>query len=277
MISNQLVKNNKQWTGAMYLTVMVFTLVGLVSCVTTGTQNKVVDERDALVAENEELEGRIQLLRSRIANINHEVSFQGTIIEIQEDIIKAGVAVVKGQDAKLKQQTSVIKSYAEVIRTQDQALQVVQRTYDTLVAVLEPQVGDGTVALKIENGILLVNLSAEILFPSGSAELSREGNMVIGKVAEGIGRIPFQVVVAGYTDNVPIGKKLAGRFANNWELAGARSAHVVSLLEEIGIESRRLISISFGENHAVASNDTAEGRAKNRRIEFRVIPIVTVQ
>ena len=101
--------------------------------------------------------------------------------------------------------------------------------------------------------------------------------MVIGKVAEGIGRIPYQVVVAGYTDNVPIGKKLAGRFANNWELAGARSARVVGLLEENGIESRRLISVSFGENHAVASNDTAEGRAKNRRIEFRVIPIVTVQ
>jgi flagellar motor protein MotB len=277
MISNQRVKNNKQWTGAMYLIVMVFTLIGLVSCVTTGAQNKAIDERDALIAENEELEGRIQLLRSRIANINHEVSFQGTIIQIQEDIIKVGADVVKGQDAKLQQQSAIIRSAAEVIRTQDQALKVVQRTYDTLVAVLEPQVGDGTVVLKIENGILLVNLAAEILFPSGSAELSNDGNMVIGKVAEGIGRIPYQVVVAGYTDNVPIGKKLSSRFANNWELAGARSAKVVSLLEEIGIESRRLISISFGENHAVASNDTAEGRAKNRRIEFRVIPIVTVQ
>jgi chemotaxis protein MotB len=277
MISNQLAKSNKQWTGAMYLTVMVFILIGVVSCVTTGNYSTVVDERDALVADKEELEGRIQLLRSRIANINHEMSFQGTIIEIQEDIIKDSTAVVKGQGAKLQLQAAVIQSAAEVIRTQDQALKVVQRTYDTLVAVLEPQVGDGTVALKIENGILLVNLTAEILFPSGSAELSKDGNMVIGKVAEGIGRIPYQVVVAGYTDNVPIGRQLADRFTNNWELAGARSARVVGLLEESGIESRRLISVSFGENHAVASNDTVEGRAKNRRIEFRVIPIVSVQ
>ena len=265
------------WTRTMYLVVMFVALFGMVSCVTTGKYDRAVAERDTLVADNEELEGRIQVLKHRIANINHEISFQGAIIEIQEDVLKASSQVIESQGSKIEKQAEMIRSHEEVIRNQDQAFQMIQRTYDTLVAVLEPQVGDGTVALKIDNGILLINLAAEILFPSGSADLNKEGNMLIGKVAQGIGRIPYQVVVTGYTDNVPIGKKLSGRYSSNWELAGARSSRVVSLLEEIGIESRRLIAVSFGENHPVASNDTPEGRAQNRRIEFRVIPIIAAQ
>jgi len=290
MIRNQLERANKQmittirgnkpstrFKRAMYLSVIIFTLIGLVACVTTGTHDKVVNERDALIAQNEELDGRVQLLRSRIANVNHELGFQGAVIQIQRDIIVTGAEVIQSQEAQIEKQASVIQIHEEIIRDQDQALAFVQRTYDTMVAVLEPQVGAGTVGLKIDNGILLINLSAEILFASGSVRLSQDGREVIGKVAKGLGKIPYQVVVAGYTDNVPIGKKLSGRFANNWELAGARSAQVVSLLENSEIDSRRIIAVSFGENHPVASNDTAEGRSKNRRIEFRIIPIITVQ
>jgi chemotaxis protein MotB len=267
------IHGNKQSTGfthVMYLAVMILMLCSLVSCVTTKDYDKLVKERDALVAENEEFEGRIQLLRSRIANINHELGFQGAIIQIQRDIIKVGAEVIESQEAQIQKQASVIQ-------TQDEALRYIQRTYDTLVAVLEPQVGSGTVGIKIENGILLVNVSAEILFASGSVQLSQNGREVIGKVAKGLGKIPYQVVVAGYTDNVPIGSKLAGRYANNWELGGSRASQVVTLLEKSDIDSRRIIAVSFGENHPVASNDTEEGRAKNRRIEFRIIPIVTVQ
>jgi len=270
-------KDTYRYTRAMYLAVMFVALFSMISCVTTGKYDQAVAERDILVADKEELEGRIQVLKHRIANINHEMSFQGAIIEIQEDVLKASSQVIESQGSKIAKQAEMIRSHEEVIRNQDQAFQMIKRTYDTLVAVLEPQVGDGTVALKIDNGILLINLAAEILFPSGSSDLNKEGNMLIGKVAQGIGRIPYQVVVAGYTDNVPIGKNLAERFASNWELAGARSSRVVSLLEEIGIDSQRLIAVSFGENHPVASNDTPEGRAKNRRIEFRVIPIITAQ
>ena len=77
----------------------------------------------------------------------------------------------------------------------------------------------------------------------------------------------------GFTDNVPIRGNLAKRYPTNWELAGARAASVVRLLESTGIDSTKLIASSYGDNFPVASNDTEEGRAQNRRIEIRLRPL----
>ena len=70
-----------------------------------------------------------------------------------------------------------------------------------------------------------------------------------------------------------ISAKLKEKYPSNWELAGARSARVVRLLEEEGVASVQLISLSFGENHPVESNDTEEGRSRNRRIEIILRPV----
>jgi chemotaxis protein MotB len=80
--------------------------------------------------------------------------------------------------------------------------------------------------------------------------------------------------VLGFTDNVPVGPNLAERFPSNWELAGARAASVVRVMEEEGIPAPQLVAVSRGETEPIASNDTAEGRAQNRRIDVRLRPVV---
>jgi chemotaxis protein MotB len=85
--------------------------------------------------------------------------------------------------------------------------------------------------------------------------------------------IPHGVEVQGHTDNVPIH---SGRYPTNWELAGARASRVVRFLEQQGVAPERLCAISHGEYAPVAPNDSAAGRAKNRRIEITLKPVTAV-
>ena len=89
--------------------------------------------------------------------------------------------------------------------------------------------------------------------------------------------VPFQVIVGGYTDNVPVGKNLMAKYPTNWDLAAARAVEVVRVLENSGVPQEQLRAVSFGENMPIATNDSAEGRAQNRRIEIRLRPVVVVE
>lgn len=119
-----------------------------------------------------------------------------------------------------------------------------------------------------------VNLPEGILFDSGSSEVKKTGEIVLHKVAKELWDVPYQTIVGGFTDNVPISQRLVEKFPSNWDLAAARATNVVRMLEESGVPKERLVAVSFGENQPVASNDSTEGRAQNRRIEIRLRPVM---
>jgi chemotaxis protein MotB len=124
-------------------------------------------------------------------------------------------------------------------------------------------------------GKLTVNILDRVLFASGEAEITAEGQAVLRKVAEVLGQFPDrQIQVIGHTDNVPI---RTVRFPSNWELAAARATAAVRFLsEQAGVDPKRLGALGYGEFHPVADNATAEGRAKNRRIAIVVLPELLV-
>jgi chemotaxis protein MotB len=119
--------------------------------------------------------------------------------------------------------------------------------------------------------------SSEVLFEIGSADLAPVGLEQIANVAsllnEVAGEIPDTIDwilrVDGHTDDRPL--RGDGDFASNWELSQARALSVVQYLaEELGFPSDRLAATGFGEYNPVATNDTAAGRAQNRRIELKL-------
>jgi len=117
---------------------------------------------------------------------------------------------------------------------------------------------------------MVIEMSSNILFASGSADLSNEGEQTLSEVATVLRDIPnrdFQV--AGHTDNVPIRRS---RFRNNWELSSARALQVVEYLQEQGVDPRHLSAAGYSEFAAAESNDTEEGRTANRRIEIVLMP-----
>ena len=90
------------------------------------------------------------------------------------------------------------------------------------------------------------------------------------KIGDSLSRIPYDVRIEGHTDNVPIHNL---EFDSNWELSSARATHIARLfLEMHAVAPQRLSAAGYAEFHPVASNDTAEGRAENRRVDLIVMP-----
>ena len=218
--------------------ITVLMLFSLSACVSSGKYDELVKERDMVNAEKAELQSQIEQYRADQQALNDKLA----------------------QTEQQKQQ-----AHAEIDRQ--------QMIYDNLQAAFSKEQQANQVKIEMMKSGIKVNLANEILFPSGSADLNAQGIDVLKRAAAELKKSPYQTLVAGYTDNVSISAKLKEKYPSNWELAGARSARVVRLLEEEGVPSVQLISLSFGDNHPVASNDTEEGRSKNRRIEIILRPV----
>lgn len=145
------------------------------------------------------------------------------------------------------------------------------RIHKELVSNLEAEITAGEVQVGSTRAGIQVNLSEEVLFDEGSAQLDDVGREVLFRLAQQLLEITDDIEVQGHTDDQPISPELAGRYPSNWELAGARAGEVVRLLEGVGIESDRLTARSFGETRPIASNETEDGRRRNRRIELRIL------
>ena len=148
-----------------------------------------------------------------------------------------------------------------------------QGTYDALVAELKDELSSGKVQIEqLREGGVRVNLAQEILFSTGSAQLDDQGVDLLKRVSTELAKTPHRIEVEGHTDDRDIRGTLAKTYPTNWELAGARAARVVRLFEETGVKADRLVATSMGETKPVATNASDKGRARNRRIEVRLLP-----
>jgi len=177
--------------------------------------------------------------------------------------------------AKVTTLQSQGEALGSMLREREQEALKLQDTYDGLVANLKKELQAGQITVKQLRDGLRVNVSQDILFDSGSAALDRNGIEVLGRVALQLKKSPHQIMVIGHTDDRPIGPALIKQYPTNWELAAARAASVVRLFNTSGILGNRLLVVSMADVQPVASNATAEGRARNRRIELRLRPVRT--
>jgi chemotaxis protein MotB len=144
-----------------------------------------------------------------------------------------------------------------------------------LSANLKTQLKDGIedkdVEIKVDKTVVMINLSDKMLYQSGSATLTAKAKEVLGKIATIIEERPdLEVQVEGYTDNVPISTEC---IKDNWDLSVKRATAVIRVLQnDYKIDPNRLIAAGRGEYSTLASNDTKEGRATNRRTRILILP-----
>lgn len=183
--------------------------------------------------------------------------------------LEARLAAAEADRALLAEQ----KARAE--KDREQKVDELSRTYDGLLKNMEEDLKKGNVTITKLKGQLSVKLLDAILFPSGSAEVKKEGRKVLDSVAKALSEASDQyIVIEGHTDNVPLGGELAQKFPTNWELSAARAVNVVRYLsEKAKVEPSRLAAEGFGEFRPVGGNDTPEGRELNRRIEIKLVPM----
>jgi len=159
----------------------------------------------------------------------------------------------------------VWKSHYDELKAQNQQLQQQVNAQSAQIAAEKAQVGRLQGAIKY-------TVNSDLLFPSGGWQMNASGKQVIARLAAKLA--PTQqnkLVVSGYTDNAPIGPALQREgITSNQVLSQKRAENVMEFLVSQGVKPDLLSAQGFGEASPVASNATAQGRAKNRRVELSI-------
>jgi len=133
---------------------------------------------------------------------------------------------------------------------------------------LRKEIEAGRIQISMEQRGLVVSFKQAALFPSGEDVIAADGVEGLKKVAEAIEKLPNPVRLEGHTDAIPI---KTARFRSNWELSAGRSIAVMEMLASCGVPSGRMSIAGYADTAPVASNDTEEGRARNRRVDLVIL------
>jgi len=201
-----------------------------------------------------------------------ETTVQSNICANQVKNLTAETDALKKDKESLQGKVNELTSKAEKAEQLEKATQ----TYQDLQKKLEREIKDGQIQLTEMKNRLTMTLVDKILFASGSADVSKEGKKVLDKVITILKDIKDKrIQVEGHTDNVRIYSAIKTKYPTNWELSTARATQVTRYLqEEGGIDPKQLSATGYSEYQPVASNDTDEDKAKNRRIEIVLLPLL---
>ncbi len=251
--------------------------------VTTETErNEVQEKLDACKDEKTVVEGKLQTAEATMRLKDDQIT------DLKDQLADAR----KQRDAQLDQVTgltqlsqsassNIDKTLAQ-LATKDKYIHLLQAAKSrtdslnlalavNLKTVLKDGIEDDDVEVKVDKTVVFINLSDKMLFQSGSADITSRADTVLSKIAKIVESRPgVEVMVEGYTDNVPISKECVG---DNWELSVLRSTAVVKALQDKhAVDPNRLIAAGRGEYNALATNDTEAGRAMNRRTRIVILP-----
>jgi chemotaxis protein MotB len=143
------------------------------------------------------------------------------------------------------------------------------KTIEVLKAGLAAEVKGGKIGLKLEGRGLVISLQESAFFASGDDAVSEASHSILAKIAAEAQAMSNPIRLEGHTDAIPI---RTPRFRSNWELSAARAIAMMDLLkEQFRISAERMSIAGYADNAPVDSNETAEGRAKNRRVDLVVL------
>ncbi len=186
--------------------------------------------------------------------------------KLTADELEARKRELKAKDADLKDKAQRMDELDRRLRSQTDAMTSLrQKVADALVNF---KAEDLTVSMR--DGKVYVSLSEKLLFPSGSDAVEPAGKEALVKLATVMAsNTDIDMMVEGHTDNVPIKR---GRFNDNWDLSTARATSIARILLAAGLPPARLTAAGRSEFVPIASNDTPEGKQRNRRTEIILIP-----
>lgn len=182
------------------------------------------------------------------------------------------VLTTKGAQNLEKSLESLREKDLKISRLQD-ALTKKDSVTLALVTSLKREVGidDPDININVEKGVVMISIADNLLFKSGSYDVSDRAKGVLGKVAKVINSKPdFECMVEGHTDNVPIKNAV---LLDNWDLSVKRSTSIVRVLQnDLGVNPKQLIPAGRSYFIPLNDNDTPENRAKNRRTRIIIMP-----
>lgn len=206
------------------------------------------------------LEGQLEYFRSTNTNLLDRLADMSVVS-------KAGAQSIQRSLEALNEQNRYIKDLTSSIRIRDSLnLALVMNLKRSLV-----DIDDRDITIEVKKGVVYISLSDRMLFKSGSAEISPDADIVLGKIAGILNdHQQLEILVEGHTDTVPISTAC---MQDNWDLSVKRATSVVRRLQlQHKIAPERMTAGGRSEYIPKSSNESAEGRAVNRRTEIIVLP-----
>lgn len=192
-------------------------------------------------------------------------------------LIIAGMLVVGCSNKKMlaEKDQQIADLEGEVMELKDQVAEEKERA-ERLHADLQEALADleskEKLWLEEKEGLSKITLPEAVTFASGSNRLTKEAKEILDKIWGVLTNYPeYRILIEGHTDNVPIAEKYKNKYKSNWELSSARAHSVLHYLRaKYETEPERLTAVGYGEYQPIASNETEEGKAKNRRVVIAV-------
>ena len=231
-------------------------------------------DKSELEATKADLEGRIASILDYQKALESEIEKLGGDKAALADKFKSAQADLDAAKSSLEETMADLEAKQKIIEEMKKKEEQAQKRLATLKGMLDKfksMIETGKLKVKIKKGKMVLELPSAILFESGKADLSEEGQATLGQVASVLATITdreFQV--AGHTDNVPLAK--GSKFKSNWSLSTARAVAVVEYMQENGVKPTTLSAAGYSEYQPAAKNDSEEGKAQNRRIEITLMP-----
>jgi chemotaxis protein MotB len=224
-------------------------------------------ERDDLKATNASLDNRIADLNKQIDMLKENNT---AMLKQMQDL-----SVVSASQAEsIKKSLDNIGSKDAYIQDLQTSLARKDSLNMALVMNLKGAIGnldDQDINIKVDKGVVYIDISDKLLFTSGKYEVTKNAKQVLGKVALVLKNQPgIEFMVEGHTDNVPYKSSV---LLDNWDLSVKRATAVVRILQnEYGLDPAKMAAAGRGEYMPLTDNDTAEGRARNRRTRIVILP-----
>ncbi|MEW6601320.1 MAG: OmpA family protein [Nitrospirota bacterium] len=282
-----------------FIRIVLVSIVGLTLATGCVTSKKYEARLSDIIALNNEKTNLTRTLEETENNLNKEkAARQGLEIDVarlsseKEDLTQANeVLMTANKDMNksvaqisqeklmaIKEKDKIIADLTQekqdAIKERDRVIEEQKHSYDNVVSELTEEIKKGEIAVRQLKDKLTLTMVEKILFDSGKADIKANGKKVLDRVADILKTInDKQIRIEGHTDNVPIGPALAEKFPTNWELSTSRATTVVKYLQEKGVNPALLNAAGYSEYKPVESNETDDGKSKNRRIEIVLIPL----
>ena len=260
---------------------VVIAMVCVTGCTSTkkfnslyANYNKLQDRNSVLTREGEECKSNLDRATVQISGLRDQLNAERDHVKsLQSALDKCLTSAGQGNVnvSKLVDEINSSNKYIQELvasKNKSDSLNMVL-TNNLTRSLSKEEMQD--VDVKVLKGVVYISLSDNMLYKSGSYEISDQAGTTLSKIAKIITDYKdYDVLIEGNTDNVPISKP---NIRNNWDLSGLRASSVVQALQNnYGVDPQRLTAGGRGEYNPIASNDTPDGKSKNRRTEIIITP-----
>ncbi|MDH1883783.1 OmpA family protein [Empedobacter falsenii] len=260
------------------LPVAVIAASTLFSCVSQKKYDELQNKFNSAYSENQGCQTELAVAKAKLANFesnqgqyeNTVQSERNQIKQLQEQLkncINGGSKNVSELVNEINQSNKYIKHLIDAKSKSDSLNMVLTNNLTRSLSSNEAK----DVDVKVLKGVVYISLADNMLYKSGSYEISPAAGETLSKIAKIINDYrDYDVLIEGNTDNVPISKP---NIRNNWDLSALRASSVVQALQnQYGVDGKRLTAGGRGEFNPLTTNATAEGKSKNRRTQIIILP-----